>query len=162
MKGIPIFETPRLILDGYRDRDEEQISRILHEEDIFRNVFGFNESHRERFSQNLKDQSQLDAPDMAHWLIRLTHGARLIGCIKAGCYRGASVEIVYFLTAGERSRGYGSEAVAKIVEHLESLKGVTKLWASARSAESCRILAKLSFEPLYSYSSHYVRRINRD
>ena len=157
MKDFPILTTEHLLLDAYRDSDEDRVAAILHQADVFKNVFGENEHALNRFLSDLKQQAKCDAPDMIHWMARLRKGDPVIGCVKARAYQSQSVELVFFLDEDERRNKYGFEMVSEVVSHLVSLNGVEKLWASVRSAATAHILVKkLGFEHLLPTSRCYL------
>ena len=142
-------------MDRYRASDQDQLSLILHQHDVFRQVFAGNESAVNRFNNDLKEQAPSEHPDMLYWMVRLLEGNRLIGCVKAREYQNESIELVFLLTEDERLKGYGFEMVSKVVEHLVSLVGVKKLWAWSRSDGSRQILSKLGFAQQQSPSLFY-------
>lgn len=101
----------------------------------------------ERWSRGYREPD--GAQNWENWLLRRKLDARLVGSAQLTILpRSRMAYVAYSVYAAERRRGYGREAVQKLIEHSRSAHTIDKLYAEmdVRNEASYRLAESLGFQ----------------
>jgi putative acetyltransferase len=104
---------------------------------------------RERYARLESRRSSDGSEQWLNWVVE-GPGRGLIGFVQATVTAGGTTWIAYEFASRHWGRGYASEAVAAMIDHLGARHGATTLRAVLKrsNARSMRLLRGLGFEPI--------------
>jgi aminoglycoside 6'-N-acetyltransferase len=107
----------------------------------------FSRAHAHALIASMRDADP-GAPGWFQWAVELHERPGIVGDLGVKLHRDRrQATIGYTIAAGEQRRGYGGEAVARMLEHLFAERGLHRVSAEcdARNAGSVRLLEGAGF-----------------
>jgi RimJ/RimL family protein N-acetyltransferase len=144
---IPL-STQRLLLRRFRPGDEVALAAYRSDPEIAR-FQSWSVPVSVQTARSLVDESAGADPRQPGWFqYGIEHKKELIGDVGVNMHEnGMHAEIGFTLAAAYQGRGFGTEAVRAVVDHLFTERGLHRVSAEcdARNLRSARLLARVGF-----------------
>lgn len=173
MTEVPVLETPRLILRGYKLEDFPAFAEIWTEPDVVRFITKKPQTEEESWARFLRNMGQWSLLGKGFWLIEEKATGRQIG--QGGFVEGKRAIVPSFrgepeagwsLRASAQGKGYAYEAMSAALAWGETRFGKVRnvCIIEIGNGASMKLAGRLGFKPMLdtTYHDSNIRLFHRD